>query len=302
MSMPLLSRIADGLAVQVPPPVRALAASLAEEAGALAVLFYGSNLRTGSLEGVLDYYVLLPGEPEKGIWPRVTYHERVIDGIALRAKVATMTLAKFEEAASGVLLDTTIWTRFVQPSALIWHSSDAAAVRLIEALAAATVTAARLAVVLGPPRGLEEQYWTMLFEATYRAEFRMETVARAQAITERYREHFTGLLPLALDAAGIAYSREAVDGETDAIAPQLSLPQRRRILRWWRARQRMGKPVNLMRLLRATSTFDGAARYAAWKIERHTGVPIKITPWRERHPVLAAPGMLLSVWRTRRRS
>ena len=68
----------------------------------------------------------------------------------------------------------------------------------------------------------------------------------------------------------------------------------------WARRRRLGKPINLLRLVRAASTFEGASRYAAWKIERHTGVPVEITPWRERHPVLAAPGVLFSVWRRRR--
>ena len=53
------------------------------------------------------------------------------------------------------------------------------------------------------------------------------------------------------------------------------------------------KPLNVLRLLKASSTFEGAARYAAWKIERHTGVAVDVTPWRERHPVLAAPGVAL---------
>ena len=58
--------------------------------------------------------------------------------------------------------------------------------------------------------------------------------------------------------------------------------------------------TNLLRLVKASTTFDGAARYAAWKIERHTGVPVMLTPWREKHPVLAAPGVLWRVWRARR--
>ena len=60
-----------------------------------------------------------------------------------------------------------------------------------------------------------------------------------------------------------------------------------------------GKPLNLLRLAKASTTFDGAATYAAWKIERHTGVAIEVTPWRERHPLLAAPGVLWRVWRAR---
>ncbi|HYD45199.1 MAG TPA: hypothetical protein VEA79_08045, partial [Phenylobacterium sp.] len=73
-------------------------------------------------------------------------------------------------------------------------------------------------------------------------------------------------------------------------------------LRWgWSLRQALGKPLNVARLIKAAFTFDGAARYAAWKIERHTGVDIELTPWRERHPILAAPGVLWRVARARRR-
>ena len=61
----------------------------------------------------------------------------------------------------------------------------------------------------------------------------------------------------------------------------------------------MGKPLNLLRLVKASTTFAGAARYAAWKIERHTGLPIKVTPFAERFPLLAAPGVLWALWRHR---
>jgi hypothetical protein len=291
----LRARIAQGIARPVDPAVSAFAARLAQSSGALAVLFYGSNLRTGELDGVLDYYLLMPGPPERGLWPRVSYHEWSFEGTPLRAKTATMTLARFAEAATGDLLDTTIWARFVQPSALIWCKDDEARGAVVAALGDASVTAARLAIASGPASGAEAEYWTALFEATYRAEFRMETTSRARSIIELNKAHFVGLLPLALNAAGIGHS---VDGER--ITPAVSPGERRAILRWWAKRRLAGKPLNLLRLVRAASTFDGAARYAAWKIERHTGVPVAITPWRERHPVLAAPGVLWSLWRARR--
>jgi hypothetical protein len=59
--------------------------------------------------------------------------------------------------------------------------------------------------------------------------------------------------------------------------------------------------LNVARLMKAAFTFQGASRYAAWKIERHTGVPVEVTPWRERHPILSAPAVLLKVWKNRRR-
>ncbi|RYD81790.1 MAG: hypothetical protein EOP61_42615, partial [Sphingomonadales bacterium] len=138
----LAARIASGIARTVDPAVRAFGARLGEERGAVAVLFYGSNLRTGELDGVLDFYLLMPGEPETGVWPRVSYHEGRHGGHDLRAKVATITLAKFAQAASGALLDTTIWARFVQPSALIAVTGDETQAAVVSALAQASITAA----------------------------------------------------------------------------------------------------------------------------------------------------------------
>jgi hypothetical protein len=292
----LAERIAAKSAVAVHPAIAEFAARLAVEAGALAVLFYGSNLRTGLLEGVLDYYVLLPGEQQEKIWPRVSYREWDNQGETLRAKIATMSLAQFATAASGQSRDTTIWARFVQPSALVWARDGDATAQTLDALGDAAKTAARLAAALGPPSGTADDYWRALFRATYRAEFRVEKAGREDSILSVNAAHFDGLLPLALDAQGIAF--DEADGR---LTPKLTDSARRETLSWWSRRQRLGKPLNILRLLKASTTFDGAARYAAWKVERHTGVPIEVTPWREKHPVLAAPGVLFKVWREQKK-
>ncbi len=297
MSGALAHRLAGQASRPLAREVTALARQLGEEAGALAVLFYGSNLRTGALDGVLDFYVLLPGPQTDRIWPRVSYREvSPRPGLTLRAKIATMALRTFLAAAQGNTRDTTIWARFVQPAALGWHRDAAARAEVLAALAAAARTAARLAVALGPEEATEEEYWAGLFRATYSAEFRVEAPGRERSILEANPAHFAGLLPAALEAEGIACSVT----ENGTIRPVLSPERRQEILRWWRARRRLGKALNLLRLLKASTTFDGAARYAAWKIERHTGVPVTLTPWRERHPVLAAPGVLYDLWRKRR--
>lgn len=295
----LKSRIAERLDASVDPAVREFAQALAEDAGASAVLFYGSNLRTGSLDGVLDFYVLLPGEQRGRIWPKiwptVSYHERKQGDETLRAKVATMALSTFAEAASGELADTTIWARFVQPSALVWQADDAAREAVTSAIEAAAITAARLAVALGPPSGTSEDYWRTLFRATYKAEFRVEKPGRENDILSVNEAHFAGLLPLALDAAGVAYARNG-----ERLTPSLAASERARIVKWWKRRRRLGKPLNFTRLIKASTTFEGAARYAAWKIERHTGMPVEVTPFRERHPVLSAPGVLWSLRKHRK--
>ena len=295
MNETLEQRVAAMLARPVDPAVTAQAKALGEAAGALAVLFYGSNLRSGNLEGVLDFYVLLPGSAEKGLWPRVSYREWSDGGAPLRAKIATMTLTKFAEACRGATMDTTIWARFVQPSALVWQRDEAAAREIRQAIADAACTASRLAVALGPATGRADDYWRALFRATYRAELRVEPAGREDAILSANAEHFAGLLPAALGSSGIPYGEDR-----STLTPRMNGSERHKVRRWWRARRQMGKWLNVARLVRAAGTFDGAARYAAWKIERHSGIAVALTPWRERHPLLAAPGVLWRLWRQRK--
>jgi hypothetical protein len=291
----LAQRIGASLDRTVRDEVAAYAKRLGEEAGALAVLFYGSNLRTGSLEGVLDFYILLPGPQRERIWPRVSYREWDHAGERLRAKIATMSLRQFANAAKGLSRDTTIWARFVQPSALVWRANEEARAEVTQALCAAAVTAGRLAAAVGPARGTEDDYWRALFRATYKAEFRVEKPGRENSILEVNAEHFDGLLPIAWNAGGMRFKR--MNG---LFEPQPNSAERRGVLKWWSRRARLGKPLNLLRLAKATTTFDGAADYAAWKLQRHTGIALEVTPFRARHPLLAAPGALVELWRKRR--
>ncbi len=296
MTRPLGERIAAGLSRAVAPEVAAAAAELAGATDTLAVLFYGSNLRTGDLDGVLDFYCLTAGPPERGIWPRVSFHELRGAGGVLRAKVATMALATFAEAARGERIDTTVWARFTQPCALVWARDQASRDATAGAVQDAVITAARLAALVGPQSAAEPVFWTALFDATYRAELRVEPPGRSASIVALAATHFDGLLPLAWDAAGIGFAQS-----TGQFAPELASSEWTRLARWWRRRARAGKALNLARLARATTTFDGAARYAAWKIERHIGIAIPLTPWRERHPLLAVPVLLWTLWRGRGR-
>ncbi|KQR87566.1 hypothetical protein [Sphingomonas sp. Leaf343] len=287
--------VADTLAAPVPAAVRHVADLLATEAGAEAVLFYGSNLRTGSLDGVLDFYILTAGPRERGIWPRVGYREFAVGPATLRAKIATMTLATFAAAAAGRLIDTTIWTRFVQPAALAQIRSGAAAAIVVDAIAAAAVTASRFAAALGPAEGNPADYWRALFRQTYAAELRVEAPGREEQILTHGGNRYDTLLPLAWEAGGVPFVRDG-----SSLIARMPPGEAKRWRARWARRRRLGKPLNVVRLVRAAFTFDGAAKYGAWKIERHTGIAVSMTPWRERHPILAAPGVFWRVWRARR--
>lgn len=287
----LRALVAAELSQTTPEAITVFAAHLAKRfPGARAVLFYGSILRTGDLSGVLDYYVLTERVPAgwRGVftrllWPDVSYHEFELGGTVLRAKVASMTLAQFQRATSGAGLDTTIWARFVQPSALVW-SDGAASGAVVDAITGACRTAADFAQALGPTGGAPLALWTALFQETYKAELRVEKAGREESILtfdpDRYRQVMESIW--ADEGLGLAADK------------------REELIKTWRVRRAFGKPLNVARLVKAAFTFQGAARYAAWKIQRHTGVAVEVTPWRERHPILAAPGVLLRVWRKRR--
>lgn len=295
MSGDLTSLLEAELATSPPPEVTRLATALTVPGQDAAWLYYGSTLRTGDLSGILDFYRLthvpirqgLRGLLEAVLWPEVSYHEVDLDGVIYRAKVATLSLARFRRAAAGRTLDTTIWARFVQPAQRVWSADLASASAATEACVAAVVTAARYAAALGPWKGTPSDYWTALFRHTYAAEFRVENTGRADTVIASAVDRYTAILPLAWQEGGVAFN-----ASDSVFRPD------RRGLPGWRLVNLAGKPLNIARLAKAAFTFEGAARYAAWKVQRHTGIEIPVSPFAERYPLLAAPG---AWWYLRRR-
>ncbi len=297
---PLRCTLAEELRRELPAAVSALAAKLANRANgaAAAVLFYGSNLRDARLDGVLDFYVLLD---RVGAWPgprlaalanrllppNVGYMEVTVEGQALRAKYALISVAQFRRGVSPTALDTTLWARFSQPCCCAWARSNADREALTDAVQQAVITAARWAAELGPATGDALAYWRTLFARTYAAELRVEKKARGDDLVARDAGRYLGLLPEAWVASGIAFESTA-DGQ---LAPRVSPSSRASAARRWALRRRLGKPLNIARLLKAAFTFDGAMDYAMWKVERHSGVRPEVSDWQRRHPLLAAPGL-----------
>ena len=290
----------------VPAPVAALAGQLAGRAGSgcAAVLFYGSALRDGALDGVLDFYVLTdrpiawPGTRLTallGRWlpPNVGYLEVDVDGQRLRAKYAVLTVAQFAAAMSPQGLDTTLWARFSQPAACVWARSDADRDAVRSAVAAAVGTAAVWAAVLGPERGDAFAFWRALYGRTYAAELRVERSGRAVDLLAGESPRWARLLSAAWAESGLAFTTEG----GGMLVPAIDAPSRATAQRRWRRRQRLGRPLNVLRLLKAALTFDNAIDYAAWKVERHSGYRIEPSPFQRRHPLLAAPLLYLRLRR-----
>lgn len=287
----------------IPPSVRAFAVRLGEraEGGALGVIFYGSALRTADLEGLLDFYVVVGHLRDWGLGPllrtangllppHVEYVEETCEGHVLRAKVAVMEAAQFAALVRPGSLNTTIWARFSQPVALIWSRDEEARQRLTLLLAQAVTSAAGWAYALGPVTGAARDFWRNLYGHTYRAELRVERHAsRASDIVEA-GERYERLLVAAWDDLGLPFgwTDEGLMTKTGVAPAAFS---------GWSLRQALGKPLNIARLVKAAFTFENGAAYLAWKIERHSGVRLGLSPWQKRHPVLAGPVILWRLWR-----
>jgi hypothetical protein len=149
------------------------------------------------------------------------------------------------------------------------------------------VTASKWAAVLGPASGDALAYWRALYARTYELELRVEKGERATTLLAPAADRYAHLLPAAWREAGIAFAIEA----GGRLLPRLSEPERASALRRWRLRRRVGRPLNVLRLLKAAFTFERAMDYVAWKVERHSGVRLELSPWQRRFPLLAAPGL-----------
>ena len=297
----------------VPEPVARMAEAVCTRHGGVsAVLFYGSCLRRGTTEGVLDFYVLVDGyRVSQASWlqaalgwlapPNVFYFEQDVAGERLRAKYAVISTRDFVRAARGRRVDARIWSRFCQPSRLAWARDDAARADALAAVRAATLTAVdRMLSWLpgdGPTQTFEPaELWTTAFRETYRAELRGEKAETIDAIYAAQGERF--------DRAAIAALRELeARGKLRLVAAGRELvvesdpAWRARARRSWRLRRPLAKAFAIVVLVKTPLTFDGWVDYAIFKVERHSGLRVELSERQRRRPFLHAVPILIRLLR-----
>lgn len=281
-------RIGAELAVPVDPRVAAFAADIAAPwgDGALAVLFYGSCLRSTELDGqMLDFYLITrdydasyagAGKPRWMARANAAIPPNVFPATQdnLVAKVAVLSLADFARLCSVAAGDVSVWARFAQPARLVWHRDEAVA-PIIQAVANAsrTLFAYALPMMDGASRDPLAIY-NRGFTLTYGAELRAERAGRAGSVVDHDRERYRD--------AGAEILAEGIQPVGDRSAAEKA---------WARFRRR-GKMLTLLRLAKASGTYAGGIDYLAWKINRHAGTQIAIRPWQRKWPILGALVML----------
>ena len=304
MNAPLERAIEGHLATRAPDTVLALGEILRRRFGshAQAVLFYGSCRRSNDdTDGIVDLYVLvddyraahgrsLPAIANRLLAPNVYYLELPIAGRIARAKYAVVSLDQFQRGTED-WFHPYLWGRFAQPCGLLYVTDETVRRRVVRALVAAIATFASRTLPTLPAEFAAEELWTRGLLLTYATELRSERPARIRALV-------AGALT-ELHALTEALARMQNWDRTPA--GRYRNPSTRAD-RWsstcgWAVRRVQGKALSVLRLLKASFTFDGGLGYVAWKIERHSGVRIDITPFMRRFPRLGAIGALWRTWR-----
>lgn len=270
---PLTDLVRDELSTPVDPRVAAMARAIADRypGSARAVLFYGSCLRAGSLDGLmLDFYLIVSdyGDAYDKGWlavanrlipPNVFPFEH--DGLI--AKYAVLSEGDFDRLNGLETRNVSVWARFAQPSRLVWAVDDTARDRAIAAVSRAAPT---LLAAAGRRNGEALlDWWRRAFALTYSVELRAERGNRAQSVVDADPDRYErfGVPAIA------AISADAASGG-------------------WARRRIEGKLLSIVRLAKASLTYAGGIDYLAWKINRHAGTKIEIKPWQRRWPLIAA--------------
>ena len=288
---------------------RAATHAAARHGGAVeAVLFYGSCLRTGVFEDhILDFYILVSDYAASyaRAWlacanrllpPNVFYDEvRGEDGLVLRSKYNVISIEDFSHRVRADCRNVSIWARFAQPTALVFVRDDAMRARITDAIAEAVRTLLFASLPLCRAGDDAAAVWARAFDLTYSAELRAEPPGKGREIYAAASERYDRLFEACCRERDIPTARDA-DGRL-RLAEDPSPAARRRAVREWRRRRWNSKAVSLLRLIKAAFTFDGGIDYLAWKIRRHSGVEIRLSPWQRRHPLLAGLFLFLRLKR-----
>ena len=297
------------------PGAQRLAAEIRERHGAavVALLFYGSCLRRGTTEGVLDFYAITSGyraayrSPLQALLgaalpPNVHYIELPAEN--LRAKYALISLADFARKATPASLDCRIWSRFCQPARIVYARDEEVRGALVGAAADAALTMAARMLAWAPgdarERDLEPRaLWARGFSETYRAELRSEQPETIEAIAAAEPARNDAVARAALGALAERGQLELL-GEPGAVLRIAQAPAAlARARRAWRVRRPVAKALAIAGLLKTAFTFEGWLPYVVWKLERHSGAKIALSERQRRRPLIYAWPVIFRLLRSR---
>jgi len=276
---------------------------------AQAILFYGSCLRSGDdLDGLVDLYLLvddyrsayksrLQANLNVLLPPNVYYLEQKFEGHVVRTKYAVLSLADFQKGTSMRWFHSYLWGRFCQPTALLFARNDEVAQLVFKCFARAVLTFVRRVLPRVSPEFTARQLWGRGLALSYGAELRSESPEKRARLFDAAPEYYEEITGLTVDALSLPIHIYNNNG-SPRYSVHISAGKRWLNQLAWKLRSFQGKLLSIMRLLKATATFEGGVDYILWKIERHSGVTVHVEPRLKNRPLLA---MWVLSWRVYRK-
>jgi len=307
VSATVLEIVGQPSARPIPDAIQAAGNFLAQKYGQAVqgILLYGSCLRAGTDQnGLVDCYVIVDqyASVYQSTWlallnrwlpPNVFYGEVNLEGRMVRMKYAVLSLEDFERSVTPKWFHSYFWGRFAQPTAVVASSSQEMNQRIISGLGRAALTFLEKVVPQMPRQFFAEDVWNRGLTLSYGAELRAESTGRVKILWESNQGYYE---QLAHAVFSTPFPGVQVIQEQDRALYSVSHSgwdcTKNRI--GWIVRKIQGKILSILRLMKAAFTFQGGADYLIWKIERHSGVKIELTPAQRRHPIWAG---LTTFWR-----
>ena len=307
----VLEIVSQPSAQPIPASIQAAGNFLAKKYGQAVqgILLYGSCLRAGTdQDGLVDCYVIVDeyASVYPSAWlallnrwlpPNVFYGEVNLEERIIRMKYAVLSIEDFERSVTPKWFHSYFWGRFAQPTAVMACPSQAMNQRIISGLGRAVLTFLGNVVPQMPQQFSAKDAWSIGLALSYGAELRAESKGRITTLWDSSQAYYE-------QVAHVTFS---------AHFPKIKIIQRHDITMYeiefsmvgytknrlaWTVRKVQGKILSILRLMKAAFTFQGGADYLIWKIERHSGVKIELTPAQRRHPIWAG---LTTFWRLYRK-
>ena len=306
-SSQLLDLVSQTSERAIPEGIEAVGRVLVEKYGsaALGVLLYGSCLRARSdQKSLVDCYVLVENYSRayRSAWlamanslmpPNVFFLNVPFSDRIIRVKYAVLSLSDFERSVTPRWFHSYFWARFAQPTVLMMAENSSVKRTVFQGLAQAVGTFVEKTLPSMPPSFTAEDLWKRGLMLTYGAELRSEPKGRVNTLWVHDQDYYEQVTQTMLRTQ-TSYIQIDAEGGKFRYTAQYSDRERLWNRIGWVIRTIQGKILSILRLVKAAFTFQGGADYLIWKIERHSGVKIELTPAQRRHPIWTG---LTTFWR-----
>ncbi|MBQ27908.1 MAG: hypothetical protein CMH81_07205 [Nitrospiraceae bacterium] len=273
-----------------------------------AIIFYGSCLRQSTDSGLIDLYVLvdqytsihgvrLQAILNKLLPPNVYYLEFPLGDKTIRAKYSIVSLSDFQRCTTMQWFHSYFWGRFAQPTELVFARDHQVKKTVQMAMAQAVMTLMARTLPYMPRNFEARDIWQKGLSLSYQAELRSERLGSISRLFDAASVYYERVTQACLMTMPFHVTQHTTASHTHyhATIPQ-SVRSKNKLA--WTIRKLQGKILSLLRLLKGLFTFHGGVDYILWKVERHSGITVEVTPRLRKHPLLVG---WVVFWRLYRR-